>query len=1333
MYRKNLLFLFIIISLLSCSYDVMAAKLGKSNLFIRKSGDPSLNYSAEVGEIITVEIYIEGKGELITGLAAFLTFDDKYLELVPAAMSEGRPIPFRQGGWMQGTVHNNDSLGDAIGNSLQNGIPNFQVYYFENTQRGFGGDQRVAVGNGPIAYMNLRVIKKPAGGNTTIRLNQISPVGSESGYFLRDDPGNTYRFSVVRNLQVTVTGLDFSVELPDLTMLPGEVDSSLDLDEYVSDPFYPDSVLTWTVSLPRPDRIQVVVDSLTHIAKIIPWIGQSAESFIGVSTVAFTVENPVGEGKTDSIQIIVDTPPVFVSGVNPDTVRFSEDGDTTITLTALDPDSGASLRFRSLNNTLNIFSFLTDGVVVSADTTSKRVTLTAKQNFFGKETQRFEISDQFGLTDTINVVLEVMAVNDPPEFTKRFPEISIGALGQTVLNLAEFIQDIDDKFQLLQVSFSGADSIAFDVANDNSRMTITSVPPFIGTRTANIVISDTSNSAIVEKISVQVLPPENPQPPVLLVPLLNIGLRSGSAPVLVNLDSLVTDLDTPVERLKWMGNLPGLVQVDSSALENRILKVSAAPDSLGFIASQLIVTDPTGLTANLKIRFYVSSSITGTPVAGGFPEIELTAGRPDTINLNDYYFDADNDHSEMEWTVTGTSDSTILKVSVDPITNQAILEASEKTNAEIIFTVSDRTGNSASDSTKVNVLDLGSVFIDLGVIGEEYTVTQGAPDTLLIDSVLVVGQKEKVVWEVQPNDNSLLFTQFVVPEQGVWDQQHLLLIGIQTGVTSIFVTATDTSSGISATDSLQVFIQADSSLLKENQDTLFVIDIGPLTLEAERDTTIDLKSLVISGDLKHLVWTSTENPNIEVEIDSILQTVNFRPIDGFLGDAGELIFQVRDLKTEETFVSTASPVEVLPGIRSDFKKGLLMISVVANPVRRNFLDVFVISKRTLLSDPFLVFRVGVDQASKQKVIPVNEVAQVANMWVGDLVLNDQITGQLELSVTGITQTTKVGLTDTLRLQIENANVRSAFFMSSQQITLSLPEGGVSKPSIIAIIPERVPPRRNKIATNPKDLKQASETYLVYAPTAEVKKKGEIQFNYPSGVRIQTGQIGVYWWEEASDQWKYTGSKQGVDKISGSFPAFGRYGLFEDDIAPVLGELNIFPEERVLTISVEEMGSGVDPRLVVLTMNNQQVPATFKSEEGKVVWRPGEELDMGGGLLKLTLADLAGNESVWERQVNLSDLVSGPVHYALHQNFPNPFNPETMIKFELPIETKVRLSVFNMLGQEVRTLVSERMGIGRYSFSWDAKDAFGRSLAAGIYLYRLETSDVVFIKKMVLLK
>ena len=91
----------------------------------------------------------------------------------------------------------------------------------------------------------------------------------------------------------------------------------------------------------------------------------------------------------------------------------------------------------------------------------------------------------------------------------------------------------------------------------------------------------------------------------------------------------------------------------------------------------------------------------------------------------------------------------------------------------------------------------------------------------------------------------------------------------------------------------------------------------------------------------------------------------------------------------------------------------------------------------------------------------------------------------------------------------------------------------------------------------------------------------------------------------------------------------------------------------------------------------------------------------------------------------------PQGFALGQNYPNPFNPSTIIPYQLPTAAHVRLEVFNVLGQRVATLVDEERPAGLHAARWDATDAAGQAVAAGVYIYRLRGAGVELTRRLVL--
>lgn len=93
----------------------------------------------------------------------------------------------------------------------------------------------------------------------------------------------------------------------------------------------------------------------------------------------------------------------------------------------------------------------------------------------------------------------------------------------------------------------------------------------------------------------------------------------------------------------------------------------------------------------------------------------------------------------------------------------------------------------------------------------------------------------------------------------------------------------------------------------------------------------------------------------------------------------------------------------------------------------------------------------------------------------------------------------------------------------------------------------------------------------------------------------------------------------------------------------------------------------------------------------------------------------------------------PSGYELSQNYPNPFNPTTTISFALPLAGETELTVYNVLGEKVKTLIDRRLAAGSYTLEWDGTNATGDPVASGVYVYRLRSGEFVTSRKMMLVR
>ncbi|MBT4283201.1 MAG: T9SS type A sorting domain-containing protein, partial [Candidatus Marinimicrobia bacterium] len=93
----------------------------------------------------------------------------------------------------------------------------------------------------------------------------------------------------------------------------------------------------------------------------------------------------------------------------------------------------------------------------------------------------------------------------------------------------------------------------------------------------------------------------------------------------------------------------------------------------------------------------------------------------------------------------------------------------------------------------------------------------------------------------------------------------------------------------------------------------------------------------------------------------------------------------------------------------------------------------------------------------------------------------------------------------------------------------------------------------------------------------------------------------------------------------------------------------------------------------------------------------------------------------------------PNDFAIHGNYPNPFNPITTLRFDIDIQSNVSITVFNVIGEEIKTLQNGDLAPGQYNVKWNARDNNGKAVPSGMYLYSIQSNGRTLTGKMLLLK
>lgn len=115
----------------------------------------------------------------------------------------------------------------------------------------------------------------------------------------------------------------------------------------------------------------------------------------------------------------------------------------------------------------------------------------------------------------------------------------------------------------------------------------------------------------------------------------------------------------------------------------------------------------------------------------------------------------------------------------------------------------------------------------------------------------------------------------------------------------------------------------------------------------------------------------------------------------------------------------------------------------------------------------------------------------------------------------------------------------------------------------------------------------------------------------------------------------------------------------------------------------------------------------------------------------SIIDLASSSEISQSVLSAENEI--PYQFALHNNYPNPFNPETNIQFDIPEQLSVKLAIYDLSGKEVNVLVQNTFAPGKYNVKWAGKDQHGQPVSAGMYIYQIEAGNFRNTKKLILLK
>ncbi len=1323
--------------------SLMAARLE-----LRPAGANTSTTSVMVGDEIEVELWIDSENEPLSGAAVFLTVDSDYLEIVDEDRAAQTGFqPFAPGAFLaNGEIFRNYLLDEE---DPAASAPGIQLDY--SVVR--AADQ----GSGPIASFRLRALAPAAEMQV-----HIDESGTRETRFFRPE-GDQHSFRFIHPLRLTVQGITIS-GLPERLVLPRGGTYRFDLDDYVFDPIYELGEITWSISpiggLHSTHDVEDNALLLQAPSDASPW-----------EQLVLTARNPAGQTTSDTLEIFVNAAPTF-SPIG--ALGLNEDQAYALALDALVSDSDTP--FEQLEWTVDA----PPEIAIAIDPAARVAHIAPQANWHGQTRAVLIARDPFDFSDSLQIDIEVAAINDPPQFlTAPNLRLTRGRSDDSLL-LSELLSDVEDRSEDLRLSWVGNEQVQLEMAE--GRLIVSAAGGWTGSEEITLVVEDSGLLTASGPLVVTVVPS---LAPTLVAQPQRLSLASGDSYVL-GLDELVVDPDDADETLTW--EVTGSQQLNVQLSSGRMARISAPSGFVGVETLRFIVSDPTGEQMAFSVDVY-SLPASGEPLFAELPDVRVPVDGVDaSLDLDLFVFDLDHATSEMDFFLPQRDD---IALRVDPQSHVLVIDPRESavpSVVEIEVRVVDPDGHEAVQTLRLHLLNAegqSGPFLALSPL-PDIELAAGQVYSFPLDSY-VVGDvaPSDISWRVESDAN------VVVDIDPLSRYVTLRAASGWHGEGTIYFVASTTDL---PEQRLSARIVAQAPV--ETAQPPELAALPELNLDAGAfDQSIDLDQFVAHADADEFDWSISGGLHARVLIDPETHRLIVFAGEDWHGEEFFTLVGVRDdgtrlqatLRiavvlprsalelTEQTTVGLFAGTteirlqlseliagEVDPANAQWTAQGLQPVSVNLD-VERGALVLTratpwqgsdIIELRATLPDGSTVTALVIAQvypadgsagtesedfvlvplpnALQPEFIDLFLIDRMAADAPPQLRLNDGSWSDLALSEgpEGIWQSSHVltpgqeGSVSILALSI----VDGQLFRSSYAFEVGTVRVGRGK--IIAHADMRIEIAEGAFADDAviallpsridhpgPELIPLSPAYTAHSPQPYAGRGSRLRAALPNG---SSERAGIYRYADGRWQWMHSTLSGGSLQVELS--QLGRYALMEDRTPPRI----VARDEYALTIA--DAGSGL-AQIEVLLEEIPLLPSAY-SWDGETLALDPTHMPAADNALRVRATDKAGNIGTLAFSARGDAL---PQAVGLLQNFPNPFNPSTAIPFDIYVAQPVQLTVYNSAGQRVRRLADRLFVPGRHVLEWDARDDSGSPVSSGMYLYRLEVDGQVQMRKMTLLR
>lgn len=934
------------------------------------------------------------------------------------------------------------------------------------------------------------------------------------------------------------------------------------------------------------------------------------------------------------------------------------------------------------------------------------ITIEGRVGFAGEGRVSFVVTDTDSLEDKMTLFLTA-AEALPPTVLSSEIKIDLSPAGpEFIVNLDEYVIDPDNIFDQLQWVLPRDTQSAIRV--EGAQLIVSAPSEFIGYEESFLTVVDPGG--LGDEIKLRIYSSDR-KPEAGGIP--DLVLDRGEVYQDLDLDNYYHDSDDDDNEIFW--DLPSGNNFNEDNLRVQIdpltfIVTFFVPETADFATEPVIfrVTDQAGTSSLDTMTVTIRSgggSIPDQFTIGPLP-IGLEVGvnqRPDLFDLDDYVIAPEGfDLTSLVWDVSVLSgDSSAPRIKEGNIVSAFGFQSGTDT---LLFTAQDTLGRVESARMALRVVGESEVMRLLSIPDVQFIAGQTFRDYNLSD---YVEDKEThpdslVQWSVTPLVESDLIIR-------VTSDQAIQAISDDTLEVPVVFTARNIESGIVGRDTVRV-IALDPALASRKLQ-----DFPPIVFQAgQSDTSVVLNDYLPAefveedGSVPPISWSVSGQRITQPFIDP------FEPHALRVNGIGErvgidsLTF-VADIRggfraVGVMIVTVSEPVD----------QSTLELQVVPNPIQPSYINVFIVARRALAGTPNVIRSFAtIDSTVAVRQIEDDLEGSGVLIWSGGVELNSGASGLVSFEAQAFTELgTNVGDTASVNIATVLAGKPVALAHGGAQLDLSPNALEAGKMVVL----------QAEAATDASRSKRSSASELTLLHTirampvdASLAQIGQIRWSGTHGQRD-----GIY--RREGEEWAYLGPADAAVQID----RLGIYGLLRDAVSPRL-EPRAEPDlsRGAWAFAIEEKGSGLGEIEVLIN----GVPQSGTWDGQALRWEPTNG-SYGETQVEVRVRDRAGNESVWRTKG-----VSLPQNIGLEANYPNPFNPETLIPFVVsPQAGQVRLAIFNATGQMVRELLnSEQIAPGRHEAVWDGRDANGSKVSSGVYLYRLQVGDKALVRRMTLIK